>query len=203
MTKLDLNSPTAALQCASLAAINLYEQYRQALRHGRRAHTTAYAVANPPDHIADLVHDAVVSVYSGAIRRHQALTGDHITAARAAALHAIDLIRRRVPVGDHDIEEFAAARLDTITAETAAVGRPVNIHELRDSLRLLPRDERVRLARLLADTRTAAALSADANADVFGMTREAGQTYESVAQRLGVSTSAVNRAVSAHRARMT
>jgi hypothetical protein len=73
------------------------------------------------------------------------------------------------------------------------------IGELRALLGGLPVEERARVGRWLADARTAQAMSAEADAAVFELTRST--SYDEVAARLHVSSSAVNKAVTAHRRR--
>jgi len=81
----------------------------------------------------------------------------------------------------------------------AGIGRPSSLSELVDTLTALPPIERARLARLLADRRTQGVLAALADAAVVEATRTA--TYDQVAEALGVSYSAINKAINRHNAR--
>lgn len=71
---------------------------------------------------------------------------------------------------------------------------------LLDHLGVMPPDQRLQWARVIADGRTVEAIAALGDAAVYELTRT--ERYADVARRHGISAGAINKAVSRHRARI-
>lgn len=77
-------------------------------------------------------------------------------------------------------------------------GRPDSTGDVVAWLRAMPAADRERVARLLTDPAAVAAVRAERAAAVVEMLAEPGSSWQSVADRMGVGTSVVNRMVTAH-----